>query len=103
MTLTAAEVVAEYLAKPRGHRGEFEEADKIIEDATRAIVEQLPDGFRRRDVTNCVQTLTENTPELETIKRYRRTLVAGKTLKKMVIANEISHDEDKEAYFHVSF
>lgn len=101
MTLTAAEVVSNYLANKRTGRGDFAAVDAIIQDSARAIVQELPDGFKRRDVINCVKAMTADTPELAEIKPYRRTMVAGKTLKAMCEANEIK--ENDGAYYHVAF
>jgi cephalosporin hydroxylase len=101
MTLTAQEVVSQYLQTRRQGRGEFGETDKIIIAATREIVEEMPDGFRRRDVVNCVKTMTADTEELAEIKAYRRTLVAGKALAAMVDEGVIK--EQDGAYYHIAF
>lgn len=102
--LTAAEVVAQYLATRRGGPGRpnmFAEADAVIANAAREIVESLPDGFTRRDVIACVKALTADAPELADVKPYRRAAVTRKTLDAMT--DERALVDNDGVYMHVAF
>src|SRR5436190_2222960 len=101
MTLTASEVVSQYLASRRSGYSGFAEMDTVIADATKQIVAEMPDGFSKRDVIKCVKALTAEAPELAEAKPYRRTLIAGKTLAAMVETDEIA--ENDGTYSHVAF
>lgn len=96
---TAQEVVQEYLASKRVS-GIRTVQDDLISQATKDIVEALPDGFTKKDVRACVLKFIDAIPELTDVKAYRKTRTANITIDEMVDDNLLVMKEDN-TYHHV--
>jgi hypothetical protein len=83
MTTTAREVVATYLRDKAEHDKPAEQRN-LISKRTREIIDELPDGFTKRDVSFCVKTLTSNEPLLDDMADNKRSRWVTKTLNDMV-------------------
>lgn len=88
MTTTAREVVATYLRDKAEHDKPAEQRN-IVTKHTHAIVDELPDGFTKRDVVFCVKVLTANEPLLDDMPDNKRSRHITKTLNEMVADDKL--------------
>lgn len=97
MTTTPREVVATYLRdkaeadKPKAQRD-------LVAKRTNEIVDELPDGFTKRDVTTCVNMLVANEPVLDDMTKGKKARVITKTLNDLVADDALKVEGDY--YYH---
>lgn len=94
---TAHDVVADYL-KERNAQTKPQRQRAIVADATREIVDELPDGFTIKDVRTCVAALVDENNELDGFTPSRRNRQITKTVNDLVAANALKLEG--ELYFH---
>lgn len=99
---TAQEVVQQYLATKRVS-GIRNVQDDMISQATRDIVEALPDGFTKKDVRACVLSFIDAIPELADVKAYRKTRTANLTIDDLVEKGGLAVNGDGQYHHVVSF
>lgn len=97
MTMTAREVVAEYLAKKSAKTAPQAERE-AAHDAARAIIDEMPDGFTARDVRACVSALSEGDETLTAMTPARRNRAVTKTLDAMVADGALKLEGDDYAH-----
>jgi hypothetical protein len=93
MTTTAHDVVAEYLRDKAEHDRPREQRD-LIARRTLEIVDELPDGFTKRDVQTCVRVLTANEPVLDDMTAGKRARTITKTLNDLVADDTLRLEGD---------
>lgn len=94
---TAREVVADYLrAKVDNDRPAHQR--KTAAMYTRAVVDELPDGFTVKDVRVCVGVLAETDPDLDGFSAQRRTRIITQVLNEGVADGWLTLDGDEYAH-----
>jgi hypothetical protein len=97
----ASEIVETYLESKRGKRAgrpTTKEAS-VTEQATLEIIGALPDGFTRRDVTECVKRMLDGNADVAELKPNARGRFITKALNEAVNAGTLNLSEEGD-YTH---